>query len=120
MSINLSYRQEPNHLFVEVSGNWTSESAIHVIENVRIEAIKRNITSILFDVRELSKPDNELTRFVTGEHFAKILCPPFVSAVLVRSEIYNKFAENVAVNRGAILTVLFDEESALEWIKKTS
>ena len=120
MSIELSYRQEPSYLFVELSGTWTTDDAKRAIEAIRSEADKRGLTRLLIDCRKFSKPDTEMTRFFTGEHIALIWGHPFKSVGVVRPEIYNGFAETVAINRGANVKAFFEEEEALEWLLEDS
>ena len=118
MSIQLSYRQEPSYLFVELSGTWTTDDAKRAIEAIRSEADKRSLKRLLIDCRKFSKPDCEMTRFFTGEHIALIWARPFKSVGVLRPEIYNGFAETVALNRGANVKAFFEEEEALEWLLK--
>ena len=120
MSIGLSYRQEPSFLFVELSGTWTTDDAKRAIEAIRGEADKRSLKRLLIDCRKFSKPDSEMTRFFTGEHIALIWARPFKSVGVLRPEIYNGFAETVALNRGANVKAFFEEEEALEWLLKDS
>jgi len=116
MSIEVSFQRETNYLFVKARGEWTEENMREAMEAIRNEATKEGLTHLLLDLREIPRPDNEMTRYFTGEHCARILCPPFKSAVLAMPEVYNKFAESVAVGRGAIVKVFFEKEGALEWL----
>jgi hypothetical protein len=116
MSFELSFRQEPNYLIMEVSGQWTTDNAKKTVEALHDEAVKQGLTRLLVDMRGLSKPSNEMTRFLTGEHVAKILRYSFKVAVVAVREIYSGFAETVALNRGANMAVFFDEATALEWL----
>src|ERR1700685_3644124 len=99
MNIEISYRKEPGYLRVEIGGPWTTDDAKKAIEAIRVEADKQNLTLLLLDILKLSRPNTEITRFFTGYHFAMVLPPPFKAAAVMKTEIYNKFAENVALNR---------------------
>ena len=105
MSIDLRYEERPGYLIVEVCGQWTDMAVKQAIEDLRDEANKRGFIRIFLDTRELLPPASEMTRFLTGEHAAKIWRPPFKVAAIARRERINKFTENVAVNRGATLAV---------------
>src|SRR5262245_58390381 len=105
MSISLSYRQEPNYLVVDVSGEWTTANAAEAITAIHKEADTRGLTRLLIDIRELSKPATEMTRFFTGEYWAEVFHYDYKAAFVMRREFYNGFAENVAANRGALLDV---------------
>lgn len=120
MGIELSYRQDPNYIIVKVSGKWTANDAMRAIEEMHDEAVRRGLTRLLVDALGLSKPDTEMTRFFTGEHWAKLVGYRFRSAVLARPEVYNGFAEVVALNRSSDIKVFFDEEKALDWLMNES
>jgi hypothetical protein len=116
MSLKLSYHQEQDYLIVKIAGRWTTENAKQAFEASRDETTKRGLTRILIDVMEISKPGTEMTRFDTGVYFAKILGFPYKSAILVSPEVYNGFAETVALNRCAQLKAFFEPEGALAWL----
>jgi len=116
MSMELSCGQEPGYLMAKISGQWTAESAKQVLEAMRSEAVARSLIHILIDAREVEKPKSEMTRFDTGEYVAKVLGFPFKLAVVGKPEVYNRFGETVAVNRGACIKVFFQQEEALQWL----
>ncbi len=116
MRMRLSYRQQPNYLAVKASGDWTTDSAEQAIEAIHDEAVRRSFTRLLLDIRGLSQPPNELTRFFTGERLARTLGFPFKLGFLTRPDLHGRFTEIAARNRGADLAVFFEEESAVEWL----
>ena len=118
MSIALSFREGPGCLVVEASGEWTTDDAIQAVETIRAEADRRGLTRLLVDIRQLSEPHSEMTRYFTGEHLAKAWPYPFRTAVVMKPEIYNRFGENTARNRGAQVSIFFEEEAALDWLSK--
>ncbi len=118
MSIEITYRDGPGCLVAVANGPWRTEDAKRAIEAIRAEADRRKQTRLLADLRGLSQPDSEMTRFYSGEHAARFWGHPIRAAVLSRPENYNRFGELVAVNRGADLAVFFGEEEALAWLKR--
>ena len=120
MSIDLRYKERPGYLFVEIYGQWTEAAVKQAIEDLRDEANKRDFIRIFLDLRELLPPAREITRFLTGEHAAKIWRPPFKVAAIAKPERINKFTENVAVNRGATFAVFSEKAAALEWLLEGS
>jgi len=118
--MELTYYEVSGCLGVEMIGAWRESAMKRAIEAIRDEAIKRKSTRLLIDARKVSKPDNEMTRFFTGMHVAKMLGYPFKIAVVTTPELYNGFAEQVAVNRFAALEVVFEEQKALEWLLKSA
>jgi hypothetical protein len=120
MKLETHYRETPGYLVARVSGHWMEWNAKDAIEEVSEEASRRGLTKILLDLRDLSGPDTEMTRFYSGEHIAKMWRPPLKVAAVAKAELINRFAENVAKNRGALFSVFSDEESALHWLLPTS
>ena len=73
-------------------------------------------TKVLINAIAVSAPPSEMERYLVGELVAAIFPPKYKIAVVYRKEHINKLMENVAVNRGAYLTVVGDEESATQWL----
>jgi hypothetical protein len=117
MSVQLSFRAEQDYLFVIGTGRWTTRDAQEAIDSIYVELERRKFTRLLVDVRELSKPDHEMTRFFTGDHWANVFGEPFKAAFIMLPDVYNGFGETVAVNRGAALKVFLNEVSAVEWLR---
>ena len=119
MSLKVTFQERSKYLFAEFDGEWTEEAMTKALDATREKADKQGMTKLLFDGLKVSEPANEMTRFYSGEHLAKVLGRPFKISVFTRKEIYNQFGENVARNRGANIMVFFDEDEALEWLFRT-
>ena len=120
MKLDLSFENTGDYLHVRVRGEWKRQEIMAGIQNVAERAQKAGQTRILLDIRELSAPRNELDRFMAGEAIAKFFHSPF-KIVAVRSvDLMDKFAENVAVNRGANFIVLSDFDEAVLWLTGVS
>src|SRR5689334_20183162 len=117
MGLQLTYQQEPDILCVQVTGQWTSGAMREAIGEAYAKADKHNFRLLLVDARSLSKPEDELTRFLAGVRWADLFDGTFRAAFLVTREVYNGFAETVARNRGANVTTFFDEAAARKWLK---
>lgn len=116
MPIELKFHNESSYLHVHASGDWTTKAAENMITRIREKALKENLTCIYIDCVQLSSPDTEMTRYFTGQAIARDLRYPFKTVAVVREEVINKFAENVATNRGARILVTPDNKSAMEWL----
>lgn len=116
MKIVTEYAERDGHLFVKARGPWTATLAATLIDEVRDEAQKRGFHRILLDLRELSRPASEMTRFITGEHLSSVLKAPYKVAAFAHAEAINKFGETVARNRGANVGVFPDELAATDWL----
>jgi hypothetical protein len=116
MAMEISCRQGPGYLIVEVSGQWTVDDLDQQDDVIRDEAEKHGLTRLFINARNLSQPDTEMTRFSAGAYVAKFWPQPFRTAVLYKPELITRFGETVAVNRGAALTVFSDRKAALRWL----
>jgi hypothetical protein len=116
MSLRLSYRQEPKYLVVEMSGEFTAHNFEEATAAVHDEAQKRGLTQLLVDSRAISLPDSQLTRVSAGVCWARTFPRPFKASFIVRPELYNGFAETVALDRGADVASFFEEEKAVKWL----
>lgn len=107
---------DSRYLRLEIDGEWTVENARDGFEFARAEAQRLGQTRLLFDVRQLIPPRFELVRYRTGELMAEIFGARFKLAFLGRAEGITRFAETVAVNRGARVCVFADEKDAVAWL----
>ncbi|MGD0279582.1 MAG: hypothetical protein ABSC11_09780, partial [Smithella sp.] len=77
--------------------------------------VKNNRTRILVHAFDL--PDvRDMEKFFIGELGANIFGNKYKFAMLRKQEHINKFMENVAVNRGARLFIVSNEQEALNWL----
>jgi len=118
MSIKISFKDEDGYLNVHASGQWDLKSK-NKIDIIRDEADRRGFNKIFLDIRDISKPETEMIRFETGKEMAKVWKQRFRVAILGRHEMINRFAETVAKNRGALVTIFTEESEALEWLQES-
>jgi hypothetical protein len=120
MTIETLYQTHPKHLYVKVYGQWTLKAMKQTIDEIKTEADSRGSTRLLLDMRELPRPDSEMTRFWSGDYLAKVLPPPFKVAAFANPEDINKFGENAAANRNAWFQIFSEEQPALRWLMDES
>jgi len=113
--LNLSFEESDGHLIVRVSGEWIPDSVKLGIKDVAHAAQQRGFTRVLVDAQNLSAPQTGFYRFLAGEEAARRWRGLKV-AILYPEELINKFAEDTAVNRGAVVMVLSDLDDALRWL----
>lgn len=116
MPADVRYKEFPGYLQVTALGQWEEADAKEEMEALREEAEKLGITRLLLDVRNLQAPENQMIRFATGVHIAKIWPPPFKLVALADPGLKDGFTENVAVTRGANFKVVTDEKDAIAWL----
>ena len=73
---------------------------------------------ILIDFREMSPPARQLDRFLAGIHVAEVWRPPLRVAGVWQPERIDRFAEDTAVNRGAVFRMFVDEAAAVDWLNE--
>jgi len=120
VKLDLSFEDTGDYLHVRVRGDWTRQEIMAGIQNVaeRVQSVGQ--TRVLLDIRELSSPKNEMDRFMAGEAIARLFPSPFKVVALRSKDLMDKFAENVAVNRGANAMVLSDIDEAVRWLTGAS
>jgi hypothetical protein len=116
MCLDIIYRDQAGYLAVKASGLWTERNVKTLIDGIKSETEDRNVTRVLLDLRGFSRPENEVIRYVSGEYLAKVLGFKIKVSVIGMKENINRFAETVALNRGARLSVTDDESAALQWL----
>lgn len=120
LGLDLSFEDTGDYLVVGAKGEWTREGADEGFQHVSQKARSLGRNRILLDVRELSAPQYEMDRFEAGEAIANLFPPPFKVVAVRTVEKMSKFAENVAVNRGAHAIVLTDIDEAVRWLTEDS
>ena len=118
MSIETQVVVKYGYLHITAKGLWTTEEAIHTLEEAKSEAETRDIYRLLVDLRSLKMPESDFTRYETGDYLSQILRPPYKVAALANFEDITRFTEDVAVNRGANVKVFSKETDAREWLLK--
>jgi hypothetical protein len=118
MKLDLSFDDAEDYLLVRVKGDWTREGVMAGIRDAAQRAQEVGQTRILLDIRELSAPKADMDRFMAGESIAKVFPFPCKVVAVRSADLIDKFAENVAVNRGAKAIVLSDINEAVRWLTK--
>jgi hypothetical protein len=114
----VSFEVADDYLRVTLAGSYPSGTIRDVLLAIRSKAEECARTQVLVDAWSLSPPSMDFERFVLGETAAEIFRSRYRVAVVYRPELINKFAENVARNRGASVFVAASEAEALEWLMR--
>ncbi|MBN2390526.1 MAG: STAS/SEC14 domain-containing protein [Anaerolineae bacterium] len=116
--MDFSVEDADGYLMVRVQGEWTADEFGQVMREAANIAQQRGFTRILGDARELAAPKTEFARFQAGQQAVKYFGFDFKVAVVYAEEFINKFAENVAVNRGVNLRIYSSLDEAVSWLKQ--
>ena len=120
VNLGLSFEDTGDYLHVRVRSEWIRKEIIAGIRNFAEKAQSAAQTRILLDICELSSPGSELDRFMVGEAIAKFFPSPMKTVAVPSYDFIDKFAENVAVNRGANFMVYSDFDEAVSWLTGVS
>lgn len=115
MSILLEYKTSSGFLLVTFNGLWAKNDIEISVKEIGIEAEKQKTKRILLDLRGLSSPPSEMNRFYAGEILASVL-GKYKIAGFAQADKINRFAENVAVNRGAHFKMFVTEADSIDWL----
>lgn len=120
--MHVSYDLRDGYLLITLTGQFATEPAKEVCLEGIEQARTHGFTRILCDFTALSGLDEKRTsvmeRYNTGKFVAEALPPDFLLAVLETQQQIpvGQFAENVMVNRGAMVRVVTDLHEALQWL----
>src|SRR5262245_32992771 len=120
MQLEVSFQQERGYLLTTICGEWEPTALTKALTLIRDKAQQTASSRILLDASHFLPPKIEFHRFLAGQALAAQLPRPLKIAVLYKEEWINKFAENVAVNRGAHVFVCTEKAEALRWLLEES
>jgi hypothetical protein len=106
---------EGAYLRLCVRGRYDPPSGLALLSLIPVEAQHFACRHVLVDIRGVIGEGSTLSRFEMGATAARLL-PPLRVAIVWRAETTDRFAETVALNRGANLRVFASEPEALAWL----
>jgi hypothetical protein len=113
----ISSRPDAGYLRVTCHGDFPSQPYRDMLLAIRDGATRAGRSRILVDAFAVGAPAREFDRFWFGSAVAELFHGgEFKVALLVSSDPVDKLGEDTAVNRGARLLVVGDEEAALAWL----
>ena len=115
MRVRQEFEEMEDHLLVRTGGRWGRDAALHLIDVIANECRKRGQARVLIDATDITGKMPDFDRYILGTRIAAV-CDGIKLAAVIRQEYINKFAENVAVNRGASFFVTSNRDEALQWL----
>ena len=121
MKSELVIERKSNFLYYTLSGEYEIQDFFSYPAKMVDTCEKEKIFNVLINALNVTGTNlPTMDRYFLGENIAKLLGPKIKLAVAWPGEHIDKFAENVAVNRGTQLLVVGDIETAKEWLLKES
>ena len=118
MDLRVTTELNDTYLRMTATGTYKKKDLMELIELIKAEADRTGRKKVLVNIHEVEGTPKMMDRYDIGVHCAHVWGPWIKVAAVYRSELINKFGEDVAVNRGARLRVEPTEEEALEWLEK--
>ncbi len=119
MQSELIVERKANYLYFTLSGEYDKNNFKTYHQKVADACEREKIYNVLINALNVSGTDlPTMDRYFLGESIALLLGPQIKLAVVWPEHHINKFAETVAVNRGAQILVVGDYETAREWLLK--
>jgi hypothetical protein len=120
MSYELSFRHDPNYLYVKAKGIRTAENLIAMSKDILAVRDKHGYNKALIDVREMTGGLGIVDAYKLGtKDFQEYRRPGQLKVSIVDLE-HNRerfqFIENVAVNMGLNLRIFSEVDEALTWL----
>ena len=120
MSYELSFRHEPNYLYVKAKGIRTVENIIAMSKDILAVRDKHGYNKLLLDVRQMTGGLSTADAYQLGtKDFQEHRRPGQLKASIVDLEDNCErfqFMENVAVNMGLNLRIFSDVDEAMTWL----
>ena len=116
--MNITFQNDihDHYLKLTVQGQWVLNEMLALTEVIKDEAMAAGRDRVFIDFTAVEGRIPELDRYSVGVQIAKIWQSKLRVAILYQADQINKFAENVAVNRGARIFVTWSEADALDWL----
>jgi len=117
MKSNYTFQRKEEYLLLTISGEYEKIEFLSYPALIANECHKEKVFKVLVNALDLknSNPPT-MDRFFLGEEIAKVLGPKIKLAVVWPKKDINKFAENVAVNRGARVIAASEISEAEKWL----
>ncbi len=116
MGLDIESELYEGYIRVCVHGQHDSENMQPFVEWVAKEARTRGVSNVLVDLSALEGVYSEWDRFQAGTIVSDIWGVSVRAAIVYPQEGVSGFFENVAVNRGAQVRVMNNEQDALAWL----
>lgn len=117
MALTYTWTEAPDHLAARLEGAYTLDAFKRAIDEILAEAKRRGRRCVLVDTTPMTIEDFPMfDRYEIGRYAAKTWSYHLKAAVLALPQHINRFAETVALNRGANLHVFTDKPEALAWL----
>jgi len=115
MNLSIDIQEGSNYLACTITGKWVTGELKNYTDTVYAELMKLGYKRLLADMSLVSGPPPEMDRFDMGKYIASALRGIKI-AIVYRKVYANKFFEDAAVNRGALVSVFPDKQTALQWL----
>jgi len=104
------------YLSCTIVGNWTIEGMQIILDLIKVEALKTEMTHILLNMNHVTLPSSEFIRYKTGVYASTLFSGTYKIAIYTVASNITRFGENVAVNRFLDLSVFDNESDAIGWL----
>jgi hypothetical protein len=115
MQLDYSFDARSDCLLVKVGGTFEVNAAKALVDAIAVQCRQSDHRCVLVDAMEVDGEPSAIDRYAVGVRVAEML-RMVKTAVVYPEQRINKLAENVAVNRGALLLVTGDRDEALRWL----
>jgi hypothetical protein len=122
-SFTFTCKQKTRYLIVEATGPWkppvrywSLDGMKELVDLVNQSCRQLHYERVLLDTTAVPGEPEYFDRYQIGVYIAQVMPGRPRVAVLARPEGINKFGEDTAVNRGAVLLVTGDRNEAITWL----
>ena len=122
MTLQVEIKKRDNFLYAVLSGDFNLGQIKDIFKEILEENYRHNLSRILIDARKMTGSISTMARYNMATwavlHMRSLVKVAWLGR---RDQMYkDRFAENVAINRGARVKVTTDMEEAFQWLNACS
>lgn len=117
MNTQRTFEIKPNYILYTVTGNYLGLiQTLEVFKEITELAEEHEMARVVFDITPVKKIPPVMDRYHLGVHAAKIWGERLKIAIITKPHEITGFFENIAANRGALIKVLPNINTAESWL----
>jgi hypothetical protein len=115
LEFTYSFHKESGFLLAKMAGDWDLEQLKQFASELHANVKDWGYRSILIDAQQTTTYPKNRDRFLYGEYVATLF-RGYKIALTIKKEYISSLFENVAFNRGVIISIFDNAQDAMRWL----
>ena len=116
MSFTWTLEDQPDYLLVRAEGQWQLQGVFRLLDEAARRCRDAGYGRVLIDVRNVTGPLAEISRYAAGARVAEVLRGIRVAVLAHPDTVITGFGVRVAASRGGRLFATKSEDEARQWL----